>query len=556
MENCVKYEQDGCAKVIIYALDTAQEIEKVVALFEEGKAYEVSIFNLKVLPLSILIKLNAIKPTLHKISANERKLVYYLRWLGFDVVYEEQEKFASQKRGGTIKYVGLGGSAGSLPKLIEIVKALPASDFTFFVVVHQKRDHESSLAHIIQKQTEHYRVVIATQDMEVKPATIYIAPPNKQMLIVENFIFLTDDADRNYAKPSISTTFESLASTYQDQLLVMLLCGYGKDGSDSLALIRERGGMVVVEHPYECTATLMLESAINTKEFDQLLSVDGMITLLREMMVDHLDLSGHLEAFLERVYRVYHYDFRDYNREHIARRITYFCDRFGFRAFDTLADMVLGDVRYFNELFLDISVNLTTFFRNPEAFGALRQRMRRAFGDKEEIRVWCAGCSNGSEPYSVAIVLQEMGLLARTTIYATDINDVILQQAKNGAYPSKEYRVMRHHYEAMGGCRDFGAYFVCYDGFMVVDDAIKERITFLKHNLVTQRQIATFDLIVCRNVIIYFNKQLTQQVFGLFASSLVEDGLLFLGKDEVADDSVFEVVDEGNKIYKKLGGVC
>jgi len=555
MTNFAKYVSRDIVKIVIYSLKNRDERENILNLFYKDVAYEITIFNIKILPVSVLEKFEELKHNIKKITVNEKRLAYYLRSLGFRVEYEEQKKFLEEKRGNNIRYVGLGGSAGSLEKFIDIVKNLPKSDFSFFIVMHKKRDSESFLAEILQRYTKNYNVVLAKSNMKVEPSTIYVAPPNKQMIVVGGYIFLTDDNERNFAKPSISTTFESLAYEYNEQLLVILVCGYGADGSDSLKLVRKRGGLVVVEQPYECKATPMLENAINTKEYDFLLSIYDIPKLLQEKMTKKSNIHEYLSDFLEEIYKVYGYDFRHYDREHIVRRVEYFYNRFGFNTFVDFKHKVLNDKDYFKEMFLDISVNVTTFFRNPNTYKQLKEIILEEFRDKKSIKIWCAGCSTGEEPYSIAIILKELGLLDRSLIYATDLNDVVLQQAKNGAYSIKSYELFLNHYMEMGGVKNFAEYFKFYNDFFIINDDIKNKILFFKHNLVTDGSLNEFQLIFCRNVLIYFNKSLTNRVFDLFDTSLEENGVLVLGESETINRNNFKTLNKKNKIYKKLTGV-
>ena len=551
MTNFVKHISGDVVKVVIYSLKNIIEIENILKELNIGIRYEITIFNVKILPISIIEKFEELKCNIKIITVNEKRLSYYLRSLGFKVIYEEQKKFLEQKRGDSIKYIGLGGSAGSLEKFIEIVKNLPKSDFSFFIVMHQRRDIKSTLAEILQSYTKYYNVVLVKSDIKVMPSTIYVAPPNKQMIVVSGYIFLTDDNERNFAKPSISTTFESLAYEYNEQLLVILVCGYGADGSDSLKLVRERGGLVVIEQPFECKATPMLENAINTKEYDFILSIYDISKFLQENIARRGNIRDYLKDFLEDIYEVYGYDYRNYNQEHIARRVEYFYNRFGFGNFIDFKYKVLNDKDYFKEMFLDISVNVTTFFRNPDTFKKLKDILIEEFRDKKSIKIWCAGCSTGEEPYSLAILLKELDLLERSLIYATDINDIVLQQAKNGAYPIKSYELFLSHYLNMGGVKNFCNYFKIYDDFVVVNNDLKDKILFFKHNLVTDGALNEFQLIFCRNVIIYFNRELTNRVFNLFDMSLENNGVLVLGESESINRENFKVLDGKNRIYKK-----
>jgi len=509
------------------------------------------VLNIKILPLSLIVRFEELKSYIKKIVVNEMRLAYYLRSIGFEVFNNQQKKFKEVKRYDNIKYIGLGGSAGSLEKFIDIIKNLPKSDSTLFIVMHQKRDAKSSLADIFKRYSKHYRVVQAKSDMKVMPSTIYVAPSNKQLIVVGGYIFLTDWEERNFSKPSISITFESLAVEYNDQFLAIISCGYGADGSDSLKLIKERGGLVVIEQPFECKATPMIENAINTKDYDFILSIYDITKLLEEKLSRNYNIKEYLDEFLEEVYKVYGYDFRNYDKEHILRRVECFYNRFGFDSFVDFKYRVLSDEDYFKELFLNISINVTTFFRNPDTYRKLKDIIIKEFSDRKSIKIWCAGCSTGEEPYSLAIFLKELGMLNRSLIYATDLNDVVLKQAENGIYSKNSFKLFLNHYIDMGGDKNFSDYFKIYDDFVVINSDLKKRVLFFKHNLATDGPLNEFQIIFCRNVIIYFNKYLTNRVFDLFETSLEDDGVLVLGESETIERKEFKVLDSKNKIFKK-----
>jgi len=550
----IQHTRDTDAVFVIYSLKNKAEIKNLLsALNKSYDSYEITIFNIKIIPLELLLTLNSIKNKIKTFTVNEKRLLYYLSEIGFNIKFEKHTKSLKTTNHNTIKYIGLGGSAGSLEKFIDIVKTLPPSDNTFFIVMHQKKDIKSSLATILQKYTDNYNVIEAVSDTKILPSTIYIAPPNKQMIVVGEFIFLSDEEQRHFAKPSVSTTFESLANTYKDQFLAILVCGYGSDGSDSLKVIRNNGGKVIIEQPYECRATPMLENAINTKEYDFILSIYNISKYLNELSSKTTKLQDDLDDFLEDIYNQYGYDYRDYNKKHILRRIEYFYNKFMFESFIELKYKVLTNNDYFKEMFLDISVNITTFFRNPDVYKQLQDILYKELKDKQDIKIWCAGCSTGEEPYSLAILLKELGFLDKTLIYATDINEIVLTQAKNGVYNKKSYRIFLEHYEKMGGNHRFLNYFNNYDDFVIVNDEIKKNILFFKHNLATDSSLNEFQLIFCRNVIIYFNKDLTTKVFNLFDMSLEDGGLLVLGESETLNKSNFITLDKISRIYKKEG---
>jgi chemotaxis protein methyltransferase CheR len=538
-------------KLFIETLDK-QTIKELLEILGDDISYEITLLNTQFIPLKLLLHFEKIKSQVSFI-VNEEKLKYYLLNLGFKVESVYDNKVYNINIADNINYVGIGGSAGSLKKFIEIIKYLPPSNMVFFIIMHQKNDVPSYLNKILQKYTTHYTLINAEDNLKVEPSSIYIASPGKHMLIKDGYIFLSDSEAKNFSKPSISVTFKSLSQEYREKFLAIIVCGYGADGSDALKQIREHGGIVFIEQLYECQATPMLENAINTKQFDKILSIRDISTILYEKITKENSIEENLDFFLEEIYLKYGYDYRGYQKKHLKRRIEHFYNEERYERFADLKEDVLTKRKVFEELFLDLSINVTTFFRNPKVFETLRQEIKERFLDNNSIKIWCAGCSSGEEPYSIAILLKELGVLEKSLIYATDINDVILEYAKNGAYSKKSFEVFKEHYQQANGVLEFENYFNSYSDFVTVNKEIKDKILFFKHNLSLGKTLNQFQVIICRNVIIYFNKNLTMKVFQLFDNSLDEGGLLLLGESETLyDEFQYKVVSEDKKIYQKV----
>jgi chemotaxis protein methyltransferase CheR len=216
---------------------------------------------------------------------------------------------------------------------------------------------------------------------------------------------------------------------------------------------------------------------------------------------------------------------------------------------------VLHDRAAMERLLLDLSINVTSMFRDPGFFAAFRQHVVPALRTYPFLRIWNAGCSTGEETYSLAILLREVGLYDRTRIYATDINESVLASAAEGIYPLAKMQEYTENYLAAGGSRSFSDYYrAAYDRAQL-DRSLTENVVFAAHNLVSDRSFNEFHVIVCRNVMIYFDRSLQQQVHQLFLDSLVPFGVLALGRKEtlVHSDHAerFDVVDDLERIYRK-----
>ena len=263
-----------------------------------------------------------------------------------------------------------------------------------------------------------------------------------------------------------------------------------------------------------------------------------------------------IELLLEGIFRQYGFDFRAYAYSSIRRRIWKRITAEQLENISALQERVLHDPRMMERLLLDLSVNVTAMFRDPGFYAAFREQVVPLLRTYPFIRIWHAGCSTGEEVYSMAILLQEEGLYDRARLYATDINEVVLQQAKAGIFPLERMQEYTENYIRAGGKRSFSEYYTAkYDGALF-SPSLKQNIVFSQHNLVTDRSFSEFNVVLCRNVLIYFDRKLQQRVHGLFYESLVTFGILCLGSKESLKFSEYEACYEQivgmEKIYRKV----
>ena len=263
-----------------------------------------------------------------------------------------------------------------------------------------------------------------------------------------------------------------------------------------------------------------------------------------------------IELLLEGIFRQYGFDFRAYAYSSIRRRIWKRITAEQLENISALQERVLHDPRMMERLLLDLSVNVTAMFRDPGFYAAFRDQVIPLLRTYPFIRIWHAGCSTGEEVYSMAILLQEEGLYDRARLYATDINEVVLQQAKAGIFPLERMQEYTENYIRAGGKRSFSEYYTAkYDGALF-SPSLKQNIVFSQHNLVTDRSFSEFNVVLCRNVLIYFDRKLQQRVHGLFYESLVTFGILCLGSKESLKFSEYEACYEQivgtEKIYRKV----
>jgi len=270
----------------------------------------------------------------------------------------------------------------------------------------------------------------------------------------------------------------------------------------------------------------------------------------------HKDISDiEITLLLEGVFLRYGYDFRQYSAAHIKRRILNRMAMSGLDHISQLQEYVLND-EVFASIFLhDLSITVTEMFRDPGFYVSLRENVIPLLKTYPYIKIWHAGCSTGEEAYSMAIILQEEGIYERTTIYATDFNQIALNQAKEGIFSNRMIKEYTTNYQLSGGERSFSDYYVSDYENVIMNQSLKKNIVWANHNLVTDSVFAEVNVVLCRNVLIYFDRDLQNKVQALFYASLLNGGILCLGSKEGLrftnfNDKYIEL-DNKQRIYKK-----
>ncbi|HBX51599.1 MAG: chemotaxis protein CheR [Bacteroidetes bacterium RIFOXYA12_FULL_35_11] len=262
-----------------------------------------------------------------------------------------------------------------------------------------------------------------------------------------------------------------------------------------------------------------------------------------------------ISSLLEDVYRKYGYDFRQYSEAHIMRRIKNRMTLSGIEDISQMQSKVLNDESFASQLLQDLSITVTEMFRDPEFYKSLRENVIPILKTYPFIKIWHAGCSTGAEAYSMAIIMQEEGLYDRTTIYATDFNQHVLSHAKEGIFSNKLMKEYTANYQLSGGNESFSGYYTSDSDNVIMNQSLKKNIVWANHNLVTDSVFAEVHLILCRNVLIYFDINLQNKVQKLFYDSLINGGILCLGSKEglrFTDlDKEYSELDKKQKIFKK-----
>jgi chemotaxis protein methyltransferase CheR len=263
-----------------------------------------------------------------------------------------------------------------------------------------------------------------------------------------------------------------------------------------------------------------------------------------------------VQLLLEAVYRRYGFDFREYAPASLRRRLWRRVHAEGAQTVSGLMEKLLHDPQSMERLLLDLSINVTAMFRDPGFYVAFREKVVPLLRTYPFTRMWVAGCSTGEEVYSLAILLHEEGLYERARIYATDINESVLERARAGVFPLEKMQEYTQNYIRAGGSRAFSEYYLAaYDGAQFQRSLI-ENVVFAQHNLVSDGSFNEFQVIVCRNVMIYFDRSLQNRVHRLFYDSLAHLGVLGLGQKETIhftpfEDS-YEELDPRERLYRKI----
>ena len=469
------------------------------------------------------------------------------------------------ERGEAVRIVGVGASAGGLEALETFFENMPAHDGIAFVVVqHLSPDYKSLMGEILSKHTE-MEIHQAEDGTAVQAGSIYLIPRRKNLTCYQRRIFLTDQ-ERGLNLP-IDIFFRSLAEDQGERAVGIVLSGTGSDGTRGIRAIKEAGGMVMVQSEESAKFDGMPKSAISTGIVDYILPPQKMPDELVNYTRGNVRIAGTGEqpaeserSSLSKIFLLIRrragVDLSHYKESTIIRRVE---RRMGIKQIDNLGDYVellQTSPEEVTTLFKEILIGVTKFFRDPEAFEYLKdQVLPEVLSRKEEgeqIRLWVAGCSTGEEAYSLAILLEEFaeerGIKNEIKVFATDIDKSALEHASSGIYPES--------IAADAASDRLAKYFVRNGDAYQINRTIREMVVFAYHNVFKDPPFRKIDLISCRNLLIYLQTPLQQQVLNNFQFSLTEGGFLFLGTSETAGEQAryFESVDAKWKILRFKGG--
>lgn len=459
--------------------------------------------------------------------------------------------------------VGIGASAGGLKVLQEFFDHLDSdSEMAFVVITHLAPEKTSALDELLAQHTS-MDVQQVKEKTEIQPNHIYIIPPNKQLFLEGNKLMLADKEKGH--QTVIDVFFRSLAKECEKMAIGIILSGTGSDGALGLKSIKEYGGVTMVQDPKEATYNGMPRSAIDTDLVDFIMPT----TELARKVMDHKEVLGNVSvplheddlspeesSALQNIFELLAsqkgHDFKHYKRSSVLRRLQRRLYVTGNETIREYLEYLESNPNEITELFKDLLISVTNFFRDPEAFEVLEKKViPKLFEDKnpdDPIRIWITGCATGEEVYSLAILVHEyaatLNYMPQIKIFGTDISDDALRIARRGIYPeaiatdiSRE-RLMRYFHKEDSGYR------VCRE--------IREKVLISNHDVLSDPPFLNQDLIACRNLLIYFNQDLQNEVLKIMHYALRSGGFLFLG---MADSTIgamdfFAPVDKSKAIYK------
>ena len=459
--------------------------------------------------------------------------------------------------------VGIGASAGGLEAMEQLFKNMPDNTgMAFIIVTHQETGHHSMLADLLQKYTN-MRVMRAEDQMAVEPNCVYVTIPGNDLGLLNRTIHLLKSVTDGPKAP-INYLFRSLAQDQSEFAIAILLSGMGSDGTFGIKDIKGELGMVMVQNPDSAKYTGMIDSAIETGLVDYILPPDQMpkqlvqyanqIVKRKKVKVDrNVQLSGYMQKIFMLLRSYTGHDFSAYKRNTIVRRVE---RRMNVHHIEDISDyirLLQKNGEEAQNLFKELLIGVTSFFRDPDAFAALKQKALPTIlnqkNDDNPIRIWVPGCSSGEEVYSIAIVvkeyMEEHNSHYNIQIFGTDISDSSIHFARHGVYPGS--------IENDVGSSRLERYFIKQDQSYQIQGSIREMIIFAPHNIIKDPPFTRLDMICCRNVLIYLDSDLQKKLIPLFHYAMKPEGVLFLGSSESIGDfrDLFEALDTKEKIYKR-----
>jgi two-component system CheB/CheR fusion protein len=458
--------------------------------------------------------------------------------------------------------VVVGSSAGGIEALSILVSTLPV-DFPASLVIAQHLDpNRSSTLNLILQRRTNLPIVLVTSQEQLKPGTIYVVPSNYNVSIRDHIVEIHNN-NAKHPRPSIDTLLSTAADAYGDGLFAVILTGLGTDGAIGAVDVKNAGGTVIVQDPYTARSPSMPLSPPPTA-VDFSLPVERIGHVLYDLLMGEKLSQGEqddqtenaLQEILHHVSRQANIDFRSYKTSTILRRIGRRMTMTHCRTMRDYIDYLKINPSEVGELVKAFLINVTQFFRDAEAFTYLKTEIipkliERSRDRDRVLRFWAAGCSTGEEPYSLAMLLTDV-LAAELPewsikIFATDLDESAINFARRGLYSDNMLKGLPVAY------RD--RFFEHVDHGYRISKTLRQMVIFGQQDLSRSAPFPRIDVVLCRNVLIYFTPELQDYVLNQFAFSLNPDGYLFLGKAETVRPTqpFYELVNKHSKIYRCTG---
>ncbi|WP_218022974.1 chemotaxis protein CheB, partial [Calidithermus terrae] len=467
--------------------------------------------------------------------------------------------------------VGIGASAGGIDALKKFFAAMPpANGMAFVVVLHLAEGYESHLAEVLQVGTP-MPVTQITGTVAIEPEHVYVIPPAKHLAIEDGHIRLEEPEFVRGRRVPIDLFFRSLAEAYGSRAVALVLSGTGTDGTLGIKRVKERNGIVMAQSPEDAEYDGMPRSAIGTGMVDVVLPAAELPEKLLAVVqaAGRLGLAepraqppeaepppgasgGTLRDILTLLRVRTGHDFNSYKRPTLLRRVG---RRMQVHELDSLGaylELLRERPEEVQALLRDLLITVTNFFRDKEAFAVLEHeiipRLFAGKGPADSVRVWSCGCATGEEAYSLAILLSEYAQTLtdapRLQVFASDINEEAVRAAREGQYDetiAADVPPERLH-----------RFFVKDGGNYRVRKEVRDLVLFAPHNVLRDPPFSRLDLVVCRNLLIYLNRDMQERVLELFHFALRPHGYLFLGSSETAENSsgLFAAVDKKQRVYQ------
>lgn len=456
----------------------------------------------------------------------------------------------------------VGASAGGIEALSTLVSTLPA-DFPAPIVLAQHLDpnHPSHLDHILQQHTT-LPIVLVTSSSKLEPGKVYVVPANRHILVKDHRVELQEDRAKR-PRPSIDALLTSAAEAYGDRLIAVILTGSGSDGAIGAVNVKNAGGTIIIQDPHTARYPSM-PLALSPTIVDFEVKIENIGALLYNLLsgVNIVQTEERTEDILREILELVSHqasiDFRQYKTSTILRRIGRRMTVTHVHTIRDYAEYLRSYPEEIGELVKAFLINVTQFFRDAEAFAyigseILPELISQARTRDKVLRFWTAGCATGEEPYSLAMLLSEL-LGAEISewsikIFATDLDEAAITFARRGIYSESLLKGLPKEY--------LERFFERVDQGYRISKILRQMVIFGQQDLSRSAPFPRIDLVLCRNVLIYFSPELQDYVLNQFAFSLSPDGYLFLGKAETVrpSQSYLELVNKQWKVYRCIGAV-